>query len=1015
MQKIKETSSGKMEKHLFKVFSLLVFLTFYGNALVTIRPRSSITSSHISSSNARSHNISSSDISSSASPTLVTTTSIDSTSNRASSSTLTGSTSPSSSAGSTSPSSPLGSIAASLSPGASTAASSGAVILTPTSIMITTPSGFSIETITGHDLIINTWLTTTGSDIILWHLPTITGVDFNFPRLNLPKFSLPCIRVFGVSAGNCPRPIDDDPDDSSSPISPSTPTQGPTSPDQSSRTSSTSSCTQASTVSDCGVTCKPITTSVSQTSITCFTTACSQTVTGCSVTGTTTTTTSTGSCTPGPSGLARRDDGDACDLPCPSFEVPDDGSSTSDDDDLAARGLAPRAAKAVASFGSCALATPVSIPGNPGGIQFWKADNVGFKNANQAPAKAASQAVPRWYSTTVEPATCTPAVVQRDVAAYPDGKNSKSPQRASMDHSWEKGWLTTFFESIIDDNTPPLLGTSGTGNGKISCSDFNNYMFSGTQNLLKAIYDGLPSSANIDQLDFIGMTATLNDNCKGAISNPSRHFSGLNKIIALDVTQGVPIMDALDNMNKKFAQLERIRLGVYMTNLGENKNVADKTNNRLAALMQSLDSNLAAANPNVDPLKQGSWFFTRLFQTYMDNIVSDSPGTIRNQINGYANQLIDDITTKISTISSREQELDDQAPGDWRDLQTKWNYYKPLGSDAYDISLSWSWSCGRKRDGSCALLPSASSTLASSSASSSATSQTSTTTAKSSTQTGSSSGSVVSSTTTTSTGTSSSRPSSFMTTTRTATCTYVTPSVTAGGDPYCEYYIDQVNSVSGCSCQDNKSYAPYTNKDACQPVCPLTSPASGYSQIITSAASATSTTESFQPYTTTDFGGNVQVCTTTSTICVGPTIYTATTATTTASPSSTSVPQCYGGSLYSFDRSDVEDKIQTLCADTQYWKGWDWVLTSDDGVDMYTSDGDSTDDAKVSIVVTPDDAACPEGEDLDSEFATVLNSGLCVDNLLTTVNGCDTDSDKYKHGGILYANCLSWEVRIDPN
>jgi hypothetical protein len=55
-------------------------------------------------------------------------------------------------------------------------------------------------------------------------------------------------------------------------------------------------------------------------------------------------------------------------------------------------------------------------------------------------------------------------------------------------------------------------------------------------------------------------------------------------VISLGVSDG-DIKAAVDNMEQKFGQLERIRLGVYMTNLDESKQVADKTNNRLHSLM----------------------------------------------------------------------------------------------------------------------------------------------------------------------------------------------------------------------------------------------------------------------------------------------------------------------------------------------------------------------------------------------------------------------------------------------
>lgn len=143
--------------------------------------------------------------------------------------------------------------------------------------------------------------------------------------------------------------------------------------------------------------------------------------------------------------------------------------------------------------------------------------------------------------------------------------------------------------------------------------------------------------------------------------------------------------------------------------------------------------------------------------------------------------------------------------------------------------------------------------------------------------------------------------------------------------------------------------------------------------------------------------------------CIGPTI-------STASPTPSLIPQgqktCYSGSEFQFDRGDVRSKISDICKKQEYWKGVREVYYKGE-IDRYTRDGDKTDDAKVSITVQEDDMACPEGLDLDAVYATKLNSDVCEENLMGTVDGCDTNSSKLKHGGILWADCLSWEVRID--
>lgn len=402
----------------------------------------------------------------------------------------------------------------------------------------------------------------------------------------------------------------------------------------------------------------------------------------------------------------------------------------------------------------------------------------------------------------------------------------------------------------------------------------------------------------------------------------------------------------------------------------------------------------------------------------MDNLVADSPDTIRRKVKDHANNLISDITSKMETLAGRESELDDKAPGEWRDMQTKWNYYKALGPETWDISLSWSWGCGRKRDGTpgaCVLPPRSSST-----SSASTSSATSTQSGSGSAQPSQSSSGSVPITSSSAASSSSQRASptitsTFATSTLSGSCTYVTPSLTGDDGPYCTYYAAPHENVSRCNCNDGKTYAPYTRSDACQPACPLTSPGDGYSEIGTTPPPTT--TSEFQSFTTTNAGGNVQVCTSLSALgngipgsaCIGPTI-------STASPTPSLIPQgqktCYSGSEFQFDRGDVRSKISDICKKQEYWKGVREVYYKGE-IDRYTRDGDKTDDAKVSITVQEDDMACPEGLDLDAVYATKLNSDVCEENLMGTVDGCDTNSSKLKHGGILWADCLSWEVRID--
>ncbi|KAF3059948.1 hypothetical protein GL218_04399 [Daldinia childiae] len=393
--------------------------------------------------------------------------------------------------------------------------------------MTITPPGLNIETITNSQLTANTWITTIGSDtnstvvpvlvgcpgcggdrsgIVIWNLPEITGVEFDFPDLpSLPKFQRPCIQVLGVSAGNCQGPETNAGDDGDSDNNPSS-TKRDTS------TESQSTCTKTKTASDCAITCTPTTGDPSNSSITCFTTVCSQTTIGCDVTGTTITTTSTTPCITGLTGVGRR--ADDCKLSCPNYDVDPKDENIPDK-----RNLAKRASKrTIAMFGKCKPTTPketqVAIPTYPAGVKFWKDDRDGFKQQEDGPAKDASISVPRWYSTTIDEYACTPVVTKVAVEEYKNGDQRTNQPRdgASMNHSWEKGWLTEFFETTISKDAPSDTSkVNNVGDGKLTCDEFNEYIFdSGEVNLLSNIFSGLPSDKP-GQMEFIGMTSNLND------------------------------------------------------------------------------------------------------------------------------------------------------------------------------------------------------------------------------------------------------------------------------------------------------------------------------------------------------------------------------------------------------------------------------------------------------------------------------------------------------------------------
>lgn len=195
--------------------------------------------------------------------------------------------------------------------------------------MTTLPPGFYTEATTNTMWTDNTWLTTevrgqqtilpvlvgckscgsSGGGLVLWNLPELPNVEFIIPGFpGLPKFHLPCIKIFGiVIAGDCnPPKTDDDNDKSSQSDNPNTftlskastslPTSFPTAASLlSTQASSSSACSITKTASDCSIFCQATPTSGTSAvsnAQSCRTT-CYSTTAGCSATGSTTMITTT--------------------------------------------------------------------------------------------------------------------------------------------------------------------------------------------------------------------------------------------------------------------------------------------------------------------------------------------------------------------------------------------------------------------------------------------------------------------------------------------------------------------------------------------------------------------------------------------------------------------------------------------------------------------------------------------------------------------------------------------------
>lgn len=191
-----------------------------------------------------------------------------------------------------------------------------------TSTMTEPPPEFSTEGITSEGLTTNTWITTTKDGdttvvpvivgcpgcggalggIILWNLPPIPNVVFKFPSFpNLPSFYLPCIRILGVSVGQCTQGPSEPPEDGDD-SKPSTTKEDKTTTEEQTTTTATS-CGEVETVTDIVVACS--TGLFSGTATTdCYSTS-TEIVTGCSVTASVETIYTGGFCAMRPSAAAR--------------------------------------------------------------------------------------------------------------------------------------------------------------------------------------------------------------------------------------------------------------------------------------------------------------------------------------------------------------------------------------------------------------------------------------------------------------------------------------------------------------------------------------------------------------------------------------------------------------------------------------------------------------------------------------------------------------------------------------
>ena len=331
--------------------------------------------------------------------------------------------------------------------------------------------------------------------IILWGLPPIPDVSFQFPKFpDLPHIHLPCIKIFGVTvSGDCEAPPqDDNPSDED----PNTTGSNPSS------TKASSTGLKSTTAS---ITASSSSGSSSSSS------SSSSSVSGCYE-----------SLLPSASEVAKRGvsdsvPGDSCPYTCPATlpQAPTTGPlavamPTADPGDVEKRALAGRIphvidkrgkAKSIDNIHNCVLTTPagspVTTPAYPGGYEFWTSETNGVLPASY-------QALSRYYRTTR--AGCLPTITKVPAAQLHPQQNSGDINEAnSVDHAYENGWLTAFMESITNN-----------GGSSLTCNDLNDIFFGNprTCNFLEPVFGALASATNPD---FVVMSQFLNGNAKGLV------------------------------------------------------------------------------------------------------------------------------------------------------------------------------------------------------------------------------------------------------------------------------------------------------------------------------------------------------------------------------------------------------------------------------------------------------------------------------------------------------------------
>ncbi|KAJ2994819.1 hypothetical protein NUW58_g1447 [Xylaria curta] len=462
-----------------------------------------------------------------------------------------------------------------------------------TSTITLPPADLSTTTLSGTSLTANTWITTKDKDdhttivpvivtgggggIVIWGVPPIPNVEFSFP--NLPKFHLPCIKVFGAAIGSCSTdPVSDGPPEGDD--DPTNQPSGKTSTTKETSTS-TSECDTPHTVSNCAVQCAKATT-IPALALHVQVAWLEQRL-----------------------GTVHRH----------SKHLP---PNTDDEEvqkryhprDLEKRGSASRVQK----FGTCALNTGAAKALTR---PSWPAVTPTMLRPDAAGKMAAKYStISRYDRATGVGACAIPTITRLDAAAfiaapqYTDlsGKVRSNNNDCSLDHAYEKSWIKDFFVQLV--------GTT-TGGGKLSCTDLNDFFFPAAPapatcqlNLLQPIWDSIASDKN---LYFIAMSQYVNGDGKGLFfadaTQPLKKFFVNDPNFAISNTGAwkwptgkspgqTSAIDTLRTMINKY--FETVLLGALEMKSDPMLPLIDRTNNRIYNAMLQHDA-YVAGNPSMFP------------------------------------------------------------------------------------------------------------------------------------------------------------------------------------------------------------------------------------------------------------------------------------------------------------------------------------------------------------------------------------------------------------------------------